>query len=688
MVSSLFACLVATRWPQLYLGRDSQARPLVFERPGLFDPRDASGEPGRLCADDVVAYYCKHLAFQGALLREATAQEGRLVGTMLHVIDVSGASLRAHLSGTGRDVFARVAAAADAHFPETLGTLLIINASAAFPMFWGVVKAFVDARTREKIEVFGDPPARDFFAPGGWPARVRQLCGGRFPEEMFPGRKGSSGSREAPWKQEPWRLLGYKGPVKKGEGAGPGSPKTQAAPEAPKPPKAPKAPTRGAALLQHGAELHPLPPPPPPPEPPRAAEVHTPPPPMPQTPSPPPQAGPPAGAAGRLIWEMAQKQVQRAQEKRGAPAAPAPGAASGPGGASADDVARWVAAAAAHEGRERWRPPSSLGLGSAPGSPAARRSSEQQHAFAMRATPPRYAPPPPLWEGAEEGVIDPFEQRRLQLPHFAPPVPASPAYSVPRSLRAPPQIAPEVVWAAALSVADDLGDLFGADAAGGVDVRASGGDAEGWSCAVCGRRFAFRDLPLAQACEAAHAARGEAPPRARRARAAASSSSSSSSDSGDDGRAGGGRGDPVASSPAYARRSLHAGLDRASGGGGRSKWGGGVRDKEQAAEARERVAAAGGVASEWTDAAVLSADDAPGRGGVGAADGSPLRAPLSPGTLAAAEAAGMTPQRFAAARGTGRVETSADVLSRRRSGCAGVPRASCAPPDAAACVVQ
>jgi hypothetical protein len=318
-----------------------------------------------------------------------------------------------------------------------------------------------------------------------------------------------------------------------------------------------------------------------------------------------------------------------------------------------------------------------------------KRSSEQQHAFAMRATPPRYAPPPPLWEGAEEGVANPFQQRGA-LPPFAPPVPASPASSVPRSLRAPPQIAPEVVWAAALSVADDLGDLFGADAAGGVDVRAGGGDAEGWSCAVCGRRFAFRDLPLAQACEAAHAARGEAPPRARRARAAASSSSSSSSDASDDdddGRGGGGRGAPAASSPAYARRSLHAGLDRASGGGGRSKWGGGVRDKEQAAEARERVAAAGGVASEWTDAAVLSADDAPGLG-AGAAGGSPLRAPLSPGTLAAAEAAGMTPQRFAAARGTGRVETSADVLSRRRAGCAGVPRASCAPPDAAACVVQ
>ena len=289
------------------MGRDAQSRPLVYEKPGLFDPRDASGEAGRLSADDVVSYYCKHLAFQGTLLREATAQEGRLVGTMLHIIDVSGASLRAHLSSAGRDVFARIAAAADAHFPETLGTLLIINASAAFPMFWGVVKAFVDTRTREKIEMFGDPPARDFFAPGGWPARVRELCGGRFPEEMFPGRKGAGGSREAPWKEEPWRLLGYRGPVARRDAQSKGA--KEGMPESPKA----KAPSRGAALLQQGAEAVS----PRAPVPARAADVHalpqppqTPSPPPPAPVSPPPQPPPPAGAAGRLIWEMAQKQVQ------------------------------------------------------------------------------------------------------------------------------------------------------------------------------------------------------------------------------------------------------------------------------------------------------------------------------------------------------------------------------------------
>jgi hypothetical protein len=197
-------------------------------------------------------------------------------------------------------------------------------------------------------------------------------------------------------------------------------------------------------------------------------------------------------------------------------------------------------------------------------------------------------------------------------------------------------------------------------------------------------------LPLAQACEAAHAARGETAPQHRRGapggggrreteqrrRRIASSSESSASDEGNVRHA----------SPVHARRSLNAGLRSAAG-----KWGGGPRDAEQAAEARERVAAAGGIVSDWTDADVITDDAAPGFGAASPFGGSPMRAPLSPGTLAAAEAAGMTPQRFAAVRGggTGRVETSADAISRRRAGCAGVPRATCATPDAAvACALQ
>jgi hypothetical protein len=174
--------LLLQRWPQHYLGRDADNRPVVFEQISSFVPDDFARK-AKLSAEEMCTYYTKHLTLQCALLREASAQEGRLVSRLVHIFDASGVSLRAHLSACARDTFHRVAAAADAHFPETLGVLLIINAGGPFPALWSVGKTFVDERTRSKIEVFPSPsPGSNFFAPGGWPARLRQLMGGSFPE--------------------------------------------------------------------------------------------------------------------------------------------------------------------------------------------------------------------------------------------------------------------------------------------------------------------------------------------------------------------------------------------------------------------------------------------------------------------------------------------------------------------------
>lgn len=180
--------LLLQRWPQHYLGRDADNRPVVFEQISSFVPDDFARK-AKLSAEEMCTYYTKHLTLQCALLREASVQEGRLVSRLVHIFDASGVSLRAHLSACARDTFHRVAAAADAHFPETLGVLLIINAGGPFPALWSVGKTFVDERTRSKIEVFPSAsPGSNFFAPGGWPARLRQLMGGTFPEVRAPCR--------------------------------------------------------------------------------------------------------------------------------------------------------------------------------------------------------------------------------------------------------------------------------------------------------------------------------------------------------------------------------------------------------------------------------------------------------------------------------------------------------------------
>ena len=65
----------------------------------------------------------------------------------------------------------------------------------------------------------------------------------------------------------------------------------------------------------------------------------------------------------------------------------------------------------------------------------------------------------------------------------------------------------EAVWSAVLEVAHSM-ELFGSGDAGAEEVQRSLREAaaDGWSCGVCAKRFAFQDLALAQACEARHGA--------------------------------------------------------------------------------------------------------------------------------------------------------------------------------------
>lgn len=60
---------------------------------------------------------------------QASRQQGRLVETVLHIVDVSGCSLKTHLSATARELFSRIANVSDVCYPETLGKLIIVNTS-------------------------------------------------------------------------------------------------------------------------------------------------------------------------------------------------------------------------------------------------------------------------------------------------------------------------------------------------------------------------------------------------------------------------------------------------------------------------------------------------------------------------------------------------------------------------------
>jgi hypothetical protein len=41
------------------------------------------------------------------------------------------------------------------YYPETLGCYFIINAPSFFPFIWGIVKTFLDEKTRNSVKIFG-----------------------------------------------------------------------------------------------------------------------------------------------------------------------------------------------------------------------------------------------------------------------------------------------------------------------------------------------------------------------------------------------------------------------------------------------------------------------------------------------------------------------------------------------------
>ena len=365
--------------------------------------------------------------------------------------------------------------------------------------------------------------------------------------------------KDAPWEQPLWKLLGYAGPAPPRRHTAPHrqAPATPAATPVSKPPPPVKASAGKVSGGQHTA------PPLPPParkqpashreemtsfaETPRAgggaavvsfeaAQV------LPPAPKnhhrasdkpPPGRPGPPATAskASRAIWELAASHVAAAGGSnaavglnagaargisRAAGREPDAGVADG-GGAIRDDVVRWVEQSAGHAPPPpHSRPPSSLGGGDGPDTPGRRMNG---HGHRGAGVPRDHRSGGTASGGARTWLDDSaFDSpsgggATPMLGHTT--LYGNTAWAGAAAGSYEHLVSPDVVWDAVVDVAHSL-DLFGPEEGAAFDgtdasrndivdaaIRAAASD--GWSCSVCGKRFAFTDVALAQACEAKHA---------------------------------------------------------------------------------------------------------------------------------------------------------------------------------------
>uniref|UniRef100_A0A7S0MZI8 CRAL-TRIO domain-containing protein n=1 Tax=Pyramimonas obovata TaxID=1411642 RepID=A0A7S0MZI8_9CHLO len=210
--------LIWSYWPQYFIGRDKDCRPVLYTRIGELDV-DALIEKHGLTIDDLVMFHVKQQEYMRELTEEASRQEGRVVDRCAFVIDLTGTSLRRHLSTHARELFSKITSVDSKNYPETLATIIIVNSSRMFPIMWSFVKTMVDPKARARIEVHSSAKITDTT---GWPAKIRTLMkikeGKKLPAVMDP----SHVSRLPPDGRLPsenphWHVLGYKGPAKPGK---------------------------------------------------------------------------------------------------------------------------------------------------------------------------------------------------------------------------------------------------------------------------------------------------------------------------------------------------------------------------------------------------------------------------------------------------------------------------------------
>ena len=139
-----------------WYGYDLAGCPVYIERFGLADAEAVSA----MCTAEERVQYHHYISeyIQQVLLVEASQRAGHLVDQLTSVFDMTNFS-RACITKAN---YAYVSACIHINsmlYPELMARTVIVNAPFTFTLGWGMVKAAIDVKTREKITIVKGVPA-------------------------------------------------------------------------------------------------------------------------------------------------------------------------------------------------------------------------------------------------------------------------------------------------------------------------------------------------------------------------------------------------------------------------------------------------------------------------------------------------------------------------------------------------
>ncbi|CAG7731544.1 unnamed protein product [Allacma fusca] len=148
---------------------------------------------------------------------KATSTPEKIRTKVVLIIDIEGFSLQELLSKHVIDFFVELLKLYEAHSPERMKAVYVINISSFFSVFWPVIKPFIQTRTLSKVHIVGGGP--EYWKPailtgidprelpseyGGtnsahpaaysndkgetWPARAAVMSPGKFVTAVIPAR--------------------------------------------------------------------------------------------------------------------------------------------------------------------------------------------------------------------------------------------------------------------------------------------------------------------------------------------------------------------------------------------------------------------------------------------------------------------------------------------------------------------
>ena len=138
-------------WPHVIVhGVDRKGQPLSIERLG-------HSNPVLLCQavtlDQLMVYHHYHMENKGAMFAAMSVEKDTVVRGC-KIMDLEGLG-KQHLTGRGIGYFKSVISASQDNYPETMGSLFIINAPWVFNIAWKMVRPLLHANTLDKIHILG-----------------------------------------------------------------------------------------------------------------------------------------------------------------------------------------------------------------------------------------------------------------------------------------------------------------------------------------------------------------------------------------------------------------------------------------------------------------------------------------------------------------------------------------------------